>query len=84
MKRPLFTPIEASKYLETAHGLRVAVRTLAKWRSTSSTGPIFVKQGRAVYYVPDGLDEYATASISQPMRSTSDPHHPSFNHPIAA
>ena len=70
--KPNLTPPEASDYLRGQYGIRLAVKTLAKLRCVSSTGPIFVRAGRAILYPQDGLDAYARATVSAPMRSTSD------------
>ena len=70
--RPHLTPPEASDYLRNKFGIRLSVKTMAKIRSISSTGPVFVRAGRAILYPQDGLDAYASATVSAPMRSTSD------------
>ncbi len=70
--KPNLTPLEASNFLRSRYGIRLAVKTLAKLRCVSSTGPIFVRAGRAILYPQDGLDAYASATVSAPMRSTSD------------
>jgi hypothetical protein len=71
LRKPRLRGDEASLYLELAHGLRVAKATLAKWRSTGG-GPRFEKAGATPLYRLEFLDEWATAKISAPRRSTSD------------
>ena len=66
------TPQEASDYLKRIFGIRRSPKTLAKLRCVSSSGPVFVRAGRSILYPTDGLDTYADAITSAPMRSTSD------------
>lgn len=62
---------EASIYLEAAHGLTVAKRTLDKLRSVGG-GPRFQKFNRSALYHRDDLDAWALEKLSPPMTSTSD------------
>jgi len=62
----------ASDYLREKWGLPRSPRTLAKIACISSDGPLMVYAGRIPLYPIDGLDEYARAQLSRPVRSTSE------------
>ncbi len=58
---------EASKYLETVHGVRRTYRTLVKL-ATEGDGPRFCKLGRAqVLYSREGLDAWVAEMLSEPV-----------------
>lgn len=63
---------EASKYLETVHGIRRTASTLTKlaWKGG---GPRFMKVGSAqVLYAQTDLDAWAAKLLSQPVEHTAD------------
>jgi hypothetical protein len=63
---------EASNYLRNKFGISRTPATLAKLR-VLGTGPEFVKVGsRDVAYPEAGLDAFAEALVSRPLRSTSE------------
>jgi hypothetical protein len=62
---------EASDYLEYAHGLTVATRTLDKYRSVGG-GPEFQKFNRSVFYHRNELDAWALGKLGKPLRNTSE------------
>jgi len=61
----------AAKYLQEKWGLPRSARTLAKLACVSSDGPPIVYFSRFPLYPIDGLDAYAQAQLSKPVRSTS-------------
>jgi hypothetical protein len=71
MRKPRLRRAEASEYLMQAHGLPVAVATLAKW-ATVGGGPGFQKAGVTPLYPRDELDRWATERLGRLMRSTSE------------
>lgn len=62
---------EASEYLDIAWGVRVALATLAKLRSTGG-GPPFCKFGRRVVYSRLDLDVWAQSRLGPKVGSTSE------------
>ncbi|MEA1831738.1 hypothetical protein U8607_06535 [Methylobacterium durans] len=71
-RKPRLNPVEASDYLAAVYGTPVAVATLAKWRCIKSDGPPFERFGRSIFYRRLALDEWASARLGQPLRSTSE------------
>jgi hypothetical protein len=71
MRKQRLRSDEASQYLEVAHGLTVAPRTLDKLRSVGG-GPEFQRFGRAILYRRDLLDAWAISRLGKPLRSTSE------------
>ena len=69
--KPRLRRVEASQYLLEKHGLSRKPTTLAKM-ATCGGGPRFRHDGRAVLYDVADLDEYARASLSEPVASTSE------------
>lgn len=66
---------EASRYLQTRHGLPVATATLAKYAVTGG-GPRFQKPGaRTVLYTTQELDRWAMEKLGEPIASTSEQKH---------
>ena len=65
-----FNSVEASDYLEAAHGVSIAKATLDKKR-VEGGGPVFQKFGRAVFYQRSALDEWALERLGTPRASTS-------------
>jgi hypothetical protein len=66
------SPVEASLFLLQEKGVRVAVATLAKYRSIGG-GPLFAKFGaRRVLYRPTDLLSWADEAIGKPRRNTGD------------
>lgn len=63
---------EAARYLQEVYGLPRSTRTLAKLACVSSDGPPMVYAGRFPLYPIPGLDAYAKAQLSGPVRSTSE------------
>ena len=63
-------PPEASEYLLTVHGVRVARATLAKLRCVGG-GPPFQRFGRSILYPRDELDAWALERLGAPMPNTS-------------
>lgn len=69
----IMRPAEAVVYLQNQHGLTVAERTLAKWRTVGG-GPRFLKNGlRRVLYPVAELDAWAVERLGAPRSSTSSP-----------
>jgi hypothetical protein len=62
---------EAAVYLEAAHGLTVAMRTLDKYRSVGG-GPKFQKFNRSALYHRDDLDAWAIEKLGNAKSSTSE------------
>jgi hypothetical protein len=62
---------EASSYLLEKHGVRVASKTLDKWRCIGG-GPSFRRFGRKIVYDRQALDEWAALKLGGALRSTSD------------
>lgn len=69
--KPRLTPPEASAYLSSQHCLKVAVATLATWR-TNGGGPVYRKAGTRVLYDVVALDAWADQRLGRELRSTSD------------
>jgi hypothetical protein len=69
-KRARLNPPEASEYLLTVHGVRVARATLAKLRCVGG-GPPFQRFGRSILYPRDELDAWALERLGAPMPNTS-------------
>jgi hypothetical protein len=68
----LRNPRQASAYLLERHGIVRAPATLSKLRVVGG-GPAFRKIGtRNVAYEEVALDQWASALISRPLRSTSE------------
>ena len=59
--------VVASEYLEEVHGVQVAPATLAQMAS-QGTGPEYEKWGVFPYYLPERLDYWAAARLSEPKR----------------
>lgn len=62
---------DASAYLLERHGISRTKATLAKL-AVIGGGPIMVYDGAIPLYPEDGLDAYAAAVISPPVRSSSE------------
>lgn len=74
MDKPTEPPIRrkaAAEYLRSAHGLQVAVATLAKYAVTGE-GPPYYLAGRTPLYPIAELDAWAAARLGRLRRSTSD------------
>ncbi|MCK8787739.1 hypothetical protein M0638_25590 [Roseomonas sp. NAR14] len=71
LRKPRLSRTEAVQYLKLAHGVPVAVATLAKL-AVIGGGPAFHKPGRAVVYPRDELDRWAAEKLGKLRRSTSD------------
>ena len=63
--------VDAARYLQDKWGLPRSTRTLAKIACIASDGPPMIYAGRFPLYPIDGLDVYARAQLSKPVRSTS-------------
>ncbi len=70
-QRPRLRRIDVPAYLASKHGIDIAVSTLAKM-ATVGGGPAMQYSGRIPLYHLNDLDEWATARISKPVRSTSE------------
>jgi hypothetical protein len=77
-------PPAAYEYLRDRWGLSRTVGTLAKLRCTPGAGPEFSRDGRAILYTEQALDEYARRVISEPRRSTKEDRMGSDNRSVAA
>ncbi len=62
---------EAAVYLEAAHGLTIAMRTLDKYRSVGG-GPKFQKFNHSALYHRDDLDAWAIEKLGNAKSSTSE------------
>lgn len=62
---------DAAKYLLDVWGQRCSEQTLANLAYRGG-GPEFRRAGRGVVYERSKLDEFATARLSAPVRSTSE------------
>jgi hypothetical protein len=62
---------DASAYLLEKHGISRTKATLAKL-AVIGGGPVMVYDGSIPLYPEDGLDAYAAAAISPPVRSSSE------------
>jgi hypothetical protein len=62
---------DASEYLKERHGLSYTPQTLAKL-AVIGGGPEMEYAGRFPLYSEDGLDEWAAAKFTPPVRSTSE------------
>lgn len=71
LRKPRLRRAEASEYLLHAHGLPVAVATLAKW-ATIGGGPGFQKAGAIPLYPREELDRWAMERLGKLVRSTSE------------
>ncbi|MDI3308528.1 MAG: DNA-binding protein [Acetobacteraceae bacterium] len=71
LRKPRLRRAEASEYLLHAHGLPVAVATLAKW-ATIGGGPGFQKAGATPLYPREELDRWAMERLGKLVRSTSE------------
>lgn len=63
-------PDEAVQYINASYGFRYSQKYLAKLRSTSSSGPMFVRHGGRVYYRPSDLDDWVERRTTA-LQSTS-------------
>lgn len=63
----------ASAYLLEKHGVSRKPSTLAKL-AVIGGGPVMIYDGNIPLYPEDGLDAYADAVLSPPVRSTSERH----------
>ena len=72
LRKPRLRRSEASRYLELAHGVKVAPATLAKL-ATVGGGPPYHKFGRWPLYPVPELDRYACERLGALVRSSSDP-----------
>ena len=63
----------ASIYLLERHGISRKPSTLAKL-AVIGGGPVMIYDGNIPLYPEDGLDAYADAVLSAPVRSTSERH----------
>ncbi|MCC8956134.1 hypothetical protein H8B02_22685 [Bradyrhizobium sp. Pear77] len=79
--RKLLRRQAASQYLFDVYGLSRSPSTLAKL-AVIGMGPAFRRIGRIPFYAPTDLDEWVTAALSAPMRSSSET--PSATHHGAA
>lgn len=71
LRKPRLRRSEASEYLALAHGLTVAVATLAKLAVVGG-GPPFFKPGASPLYPRELLDAWAVERLGKLRRSTSD------------
>ena len=71
LRKPRLRRWEASQYLETVHGLRVAPATLAKWASVGG-GPAYHKCSRTPLYPIVELDRWAIARLGNLVSNTSE------------
>lgn len=71
LRRPNLRRVEAARYLELRHGVRVAVATLAKL-AVLGGGPGFHKMGRVPLYPAEELDRWAAERLGSLVRSTSE------------
>lgn len=69
--RPRLRRSDVPAYLASAHGIDVAVSTLAKW-ATVGGGPVMQYSGRVPLYNVSDLDEWADSRLSKKVRSTSE------------
>lgn len=72
LSKPRLRRAEVSQYLLHRHGIAVAVATLAKWASTTTSGPPFQRFGAVPLYPVDQLDAWALARLGPAVRSTSE------------
>jgi hypothetical protein len=70
MPEKLLRRKDAAAYLKENHGFGTA-STLAK-AAVLGNGPEYFKRGRIPLYTPAGLDAWAGAQLTGPLRSTSD------------
>ena len=66
------TPTSASVYLKAVHGVSTSPATLSKYRCLGG-GPVFMKFGRRILYVPSDLDRWVKDRLSRPLANTSRP-----------
>lgn len=64
------SPIEASAYLEAAHGITLARATLDKYRCVGG-GPRFQRFGARVLYQREELDSWALQRLGALLSNTS-------------
>jgi hypothetical protein len=62
---------QASDYLQTVHGIRVAYQTLAQ-HAMHGTGPAYRKQHRFTVYDRTDLERWADLYLSKPCVSTAE------------
>ena len=62
---------DAAEYVRNRYGFPCSTQWLAKLAVVGG-GPVFRKAGRTPLYLPTDLDDWATARIGAPQRSTSD------------
>lgn len=61
---------EASTYLATVHGIKLARQTLARM-AYQGTGPAYSLLNRIPYYETDALDRFAEERLTPPAASTA-------------
>lgn len=69
--RPRLRRKDVPSYLASAHGIDVAVSTLAKW-ATVGGGPSMQYSGRIPLYNIADLDDWANSRLSKRVSSTSE------------
>ncbi|RWY67859.1 hypothetical protein EHI46_26185 [Rhizobium leguminosarum] len=71
LSRPRLRRSDVPAYLASAHGIDVAISTLAKW-ATVGGGPAMQYSGRIPLYNISDLDEWANDRLSKRVFSTSE------------
>jgi len=71
LRKPRLRRWEAAEYLETVHGITIAVATLAKLASVGG-GPAYHKSNRTPLYPRDELDRWAAERLGNLINSTSE------------
>jgi hypothetical protein len=66
------TDKEASRYLWERYRIRRSPRRLGQLRAMSSRGPQYHRDGNAVRYRRDALDDWALKQLGEPAVSTSE------------
>jgi hypothetical protein len=70
LQKPRLNTVEASEYLLSVHGVKIAPATLAKLRNVGG-GARFSKFGSTVLYQPAELDTWALAKLGEPLANTA-------------